>query len=149
LLSKKQQQLSLILKLNELSVMSTKKILLVDDDVDFIFIQKAILEKEGYIVVTACDSHEGMIKAKEERPDLAILDVMMTTDQEGFEMARAMRKEAIFEKLPIIMLTSVDSISGLNLKEMAGDKKWLPVDSFLDKPVQPKRLLEEIDKLIG
>ncbi len=129
--------------------MSTKKILLVDDDVDFIFIQKAILEKEGYNVVTAGDSHEGMIKAKEEKPDLAILDVMMTTDQEGFEMARALRKDPNFEKLPIIMLTSVDSISGLNLKDMAKDKKWLPVDSFLDKPVQPQKLLEEISKLIG
>jgi len=129
--------------------MEKKKILLVDDDVDFIFIQKAIIEKAGYSVTTANDSSEGMEKAKICKPDLAILDVMMRTDQEGFEMARAMRREPEFEKLPIIMLTSVDSISGLNLKEMAKNKKWLPVDSFLDKPVQPKILIEEIERLIG
>ena len=129
--------------------MEKKKILLVDDDVDFIFIQKAIIEKAGYSVTTANDSSEGMEKAKICKPDLAILDVMMRTDQEGFEMARAMRREPEFEKLPIIMLTSVDSISGLNLKEMAKNKKWLPVDSFLDKPVQPKVLIEEIERLLG
>ena len=129
--------------------MEKKKILLVDDDVDFIFIQKAIIEKAGYSVTTANDSSEGMEKAKICKPDLAILDVMMRTDQEGFEMARAMRREPEFEKLPIIMLTSVDSISGLNLKEMAKNKKWLPVDSFLDKPVQPKILIEEIERLLS
>lgn len=129
--------------------MNKKKILLVDDDVDFIFIQKAILEKAGFAVITANDSSEGFDQAKMSDPDLAILDVMMRTDQEGFEMARALRRDPEFEKLPIIMLTSVDSISGLNLKEMAKNKKWLPVEAFLDKPVQPKVLIAEINRLLG
>lgn len=128
--------------------MKQKRILLVDDDVDFIFIQKAILENAGYEVFTANDSDEGMEKALACKPDIAILDVMMRTDQEGFEMARALRRIQMFEKLPVIMLTSVDSIAGLNLKEMANNKKWLPVDAFLDKPVQPNMLIEEIEKLL-
>ena len=59
------------------------KILLVDDDIDFVFIQKAFLEKEGFQVITAGDKFAGFERARAEKPDLAILDVMMTTDQEG------------------------------------------------------------------
>ncbi len=125
------------------------KILLVDDDIDFIFIQKSMLEKEGFQVVTAGDKYEGLKVARSEKPDLAILDVMMNTDQEGFEMAREMRHDPEFEKLPIIMLTSVDSITGLNLKEMAKDPKWLPVNAYLEKPVKPQLLLAEIKKLMN
>jgi len=124
------------------------KILLVDDDIDFVFIQKAFLEKEGFQVVTAGDKFAGFERAKAEKPDLAILDVMMTTDQEGFEMAREMRKDPLLKDIPIIMLTSVDSVTGLNLKEMANDPKWLPVDSYLEKPVQPQKLLDEIKRLL-
>lgn len=129
--------------------MKNIKILLVDDDIDFIFIQKSMLEKECFQVVTACDKFEGLKVARAEKPDLAILDVMMNTDQEGFEMAREMRHDPEFEKLPIIMLTSVDSITGLNLKEMAKDPKWLPVNAYLEKPVKPQLLLAEIKKLMN
>ncbi|MCE1169160.1 MAG: response regulator [Sphingobacteriia bacterium] len=129
--------------------MKNIKILLVDDDIDFIFIQKSMLEKEGFQVVTAGDKYEGLKVARSEKPDLAILDVMMNTDQEGFEMAREMRHDPEFEKLPIIMLTSVDSITGLNLKEMAKDPKWLPVNAYLEKPVKPQLLLAEIKKLMN
>ncbi|HNQ59515.1 MAG TPA: response regulator [Bacteroidales bacterium] len=124
------------------------KILLVDDDIDFVFIQKAFLEKEGFQVITAGDKFAGFERARAEKPDLAILDVMMTTDQEGFEMAREMRKDPQLKDIPIIMLTSVDSVMGLNLKEMANDPKWLPVDSYLEKPVQPQKLLDEIKRLL-
>ena len=124
------------------------KILLVDDDIDFVFIQKAFLEKEGFQVITAGDKFAGFERARAEKPDLAILDVMMTTDQEGLEMAREMRKDPHLKDIPIIMLTSVDSVMGLNLKEMANDPKWLPVDSYLEKPVQPQKLLDEIKRLL-
>jgi len=124
------------------------KILLVDDDIDFVFIQKAFLEKEGFQVITAGDKFAGFERARAEKPDLAILDMMMTTDQEGFEMAREMRKDPQLKDIPIIMLTSVDSVMGLNLKEMANDPKWLPVDSYLEKPVQPQKLLDEIKRLL-
>jgi len=124
------------------------KILLVDDDIDFVFIQKAFLEKEGFQVITAGDKFAGFERARAEKPDLAILDVMMTTDQEGFEMAREIRKDPQLKDIPIIMLTSVDSVMGLNLKEMANDPKWLPVDSYLEKPVQPQKLLDEIKRLL-
>lgn len=125
------------------------KILLVDDDIDFIFIQKAMLEKEGFQVITAGDKIAGLERARAEKPDLAILDVMMTTEQEGYEMAREMKKDAALKDIPIIMLTSVDAITGLNLKEMAKDPKWLPVEAYLEKPVQPQQLLGEIKRLLN
>lgn len=128
--------------------MNKYKILLVDDDVDFVFIQKSILEKEGYQVITAGNKAEGLEMARTQNPDLAILDVMMNTPQEGYEMAREMRKDDAIKNIPLIMLTSVDSITGLNLKEMANDPKWLPVDSFLEKPVQPSQLLNKISELL-
>ncbi len=59
-----------------------------------------------------------------------------------------MRKDPQLKDIPIIMLTSVDSVMGLNLKEMANDPKWLPVDSYLEKPVQPQKLLDEIKRLL-
>ncbi|MDK2908555.1 MAG: two-component system, OmpR family, alkaline phosphatase synthesis response regulator PhoP [Bacteroidales bacterium] len=125
------------------------KILLVDDDIDFVFIQKAMLEKEGFQVVTAGDKIAGLERARAEKPDLAILDVMMNTEQEGYEMAREMKKDPALKNIPIIMLTSVDAITGLNLKEMAKDPKWLPVEAYLEKPVQPQQLLGEIKKLLN
>ena len=72
--------------------METKKILIVDDDIDVITVVKAILNKEGYEVIYANDKIEGIKKAWAEKPDMAILDVMMTTHFEGFEMA----KESLF-----------------------------------------------------
>ncbi|NLH52492.1 MAG: response regulator [Bacteroidales bacterium] len=129
--------------------MKELKILLVDDDIDFVFIQKAMLEKEGFQVVTAGDKIAGLERARAEKPDLAILDVMMTTEQEGYEMAREMKKDPALKNIPIIMLTSVDAITGLNLKEMAKDPKWLPVEAYLEKPVQPQQLLGEIKKLLN
>ncbi|MGC8866524.1 MAG: response regulator [Bacteroidales bacterium] len=125
------------------------KILLVDDDIDYVFIQKAMLEKEGFQVVTAGDKVSGLERARAEMPNLAILDVMMTTEQEGYEMAREMKKDPALKDIPIIMLTSVDAITGLNLKEMAKDPKWLPVEAYLEKPVQPQQLLGEIKRLLS
>ncbi len=129
--------------------MKEVKILLVDDDIDFVFIQKAMLEKEGFAVITAGDKIAGLERARAEKPDLAILDVMMTTEQEGYEMAREMKKDPELKDIPIIMLTSVDAITGLNLKEMAKDPKWLPVEAYLEKPVIPQQLLGEIRRLLN
>lgn len=129
--------------------MKEVKILLVDDDIDFVFIQKAMLEKEGFQVITAGDKMSGLERARAEKPDLAILDVMMTTEQEGYEMAREMKKDPALKNIPIIMLTSVDAITGLNLKEMAKDPKWLPVEAYMEKPVQPQQLLGEIKRLLN
>jgi len=91
--------------------MKTHKILLVDDDVDVINISQAILEKEGYEVISANNKIDGYKKAWAEKPDLAILDVMMTTHYEGFELAREFSENPEFNNMPVLMSTSIEVLT--------------------------------------
>ncbi len=128
--------------------MKNPKILIVDDDVDFTKALQAILEGEDYEVATAVDKTEGLEQIRADKPDLLVLDVMMSTWQDGFEMARELKKDRLYEQMPIIMLTGVKGRTGIEFKSTAGDPVWCPVDSFLDKPVEADVLLAEIKKLL-
>ncbi|HQH18643.1 MAG TPA: response regulator [Bacteroidales bacterium] len=111
-----------------LTIMKTTKILLVDDDVDIIYVLQAILTKNGYSVITANDKIEGMKKLREEKPDLAILDVMMTTQYEGFEMAKEINDDPELKKIPILMQTSIDVLVTTNssVQDMAREFRKNP-----------------------
>ena len=128
--------------------MKNASILIVDDDVDFVIAVKAILESEHYKVITASDRAEGIEKIREEEPNLVILDVMITTWQDGFEMARELKTDPKFKKIPILMLSAIKNRTGIDFKSTAGDPDWLPVDGFLDKPVEPEQLLSKIKELL-
>ena len=91
--------------------MGIKKILIVDDDIDVITIIETILKKEGFNVISATNKVEGMQKIKEEKPDLAILDVMMTTHYEGFELAKELTDDSELKKMPVLMQTSIDILT--------------------------------------
>ena len=129
--------------------MENAKIIVVDDDQDIRDSLQAILEGQQYSVVTAADRTEGMEKIKAERPDLAILDVMMSTWEDGFEMSRELKKDPELKNMPILMLTGVKDKTGIDFKSTAGDPTWCPVDGFLDKPVEPQILLAEVGKLLS
>ena len=129
--------------------MENAKILVVDDDEDIRASLQAILEGQQYTVITAADKTEGMEKIRTEKPDLAILDVMMSSWDDGFEMARGLKKDPQFKNMPILMLTGVKDKTGIDFKPTAGDPTWCPVDGFLDKPVEPDILLAEINKLLS
>ena len=120
--------------------MGNAKILIVDDDQDI---------RDSLQVITAADKTEGMEKIKTEKPDLAILDVMMTTFEDGFEMSRELKKDPQFQNMPILMLTGVKNKTGIDFKSTAGDSTWCPVDGFLEKPVEPDVLVAEIEKLLS
>ena len=128
--------------------MGNANILMVDDDLDLTSALKVMLESENYNVTTASKPIEGMEKVKAERPDLIILDVMMSTWQDGFEMARELKKDQCYENLPILMMTGVKDKTGIDFKSTAGDPTWCPVDGFLDKPVESDVLLAEVRKLL-
>ena len=128
--------------------MESAKILIVDDDPDLTKALKITLESEQYTVVTAADRTEGMEKIRAEKPDLVMLDVMMSTWQDGFEMARELKKDPHLKNIPILILTAVKNRSGIDFKSSAGDPTWCPVDGFLDKPVEPDVLLAEVKKLL-
>ena len=101
--------------------MNKKKILIVDDDIDVINVLQTILEHEGYEVISANNKNEGIKTAREAKPDLAILDVMMTTQYEGFELAKELSEDVAFKDMPVVMQTSIDVLttSKSSVQEMA------------------------------
>lgn len=129
--------------------MARARILVADDDQDIRDSLTAILKSRDFDVVTAADRVEGMEKIRTEEPDLIILDVMMTTWQDGFEMARELKQDAKLKDIPILMLTGVRDKTGIDFKSSAGDPTWCPVEAFVEKPVSPGDLLEEMEKLLN
>ena len=128
--------------------MGQGRILIIDDDPDITEAMSVVLAHKGYEVDSAGDSSEGMERLKANRPDLIILDVMMRTSQEGFELSRELKHTDAYKDIPILMLTAVKDKTGLDFKATAGDESWLPVEEFLDKPVKPDVLLEKVESLI-
>jgi len=126
----------------------TKKILLVDDDPDFVQSNRDLLEACGYDVVSAHDGTSGIELAKKEQPDLMILDVMMTTDTEGFEVARKIPETPELRGLPVLLVTGVAKALHLP-SHLEPDSTWLPVDRVLEKPIDPARLLAEVERILS
>ncbi|MHC5180173.1 MAG: response regulator transcription factor, partial [Planctomycetota bacterium] len=122
--------------------------LIVDDDEDICMAVQALLESRSYYVETAGTKEEAAEKFTRVKPDLAILDVMMASWQDGFELARELKKDPDLKNVPILMLTGVENKTGFEFKSSAGDEEWLPVEGFLDKPIEPDVLLAEVEKLL-
>jgi len=128
--------------------MGKGRILIIDDDPDITEAMTVVLENRGYEVSSAGDGEQGMEQLKRARPDLIVLDVMMRTTQEGFELSRELKNNAAYRDIPIVMLTGVKQKTGLDFKPAAGDESWLPVDEYLDKPVKPDLLVEKVEHLL-
>ena len=133
-----------------------RKILVVDDDPDVVEYLTHVLQKRAYQVVTAANPEEAMRKVTEESPDLIILDVMMPTGTEGFHFAWNLRgrPEPEYRQIPIIVLTAIhDSTSMRFYPEQSdgyyGPGEYLPVDAFIDKPVQQEELLNQVAQVLG
>lgn len=127
--------------------MSAKgQILLIDDDVDFVMMNRAVLEHSGYEVSVAFNGQEGLEVARQRLPDLIVLDVMMEEVTEGFDLSREFRADPSLGHVPIIMLTSVNR--QFRPLTFGPDPTWLPVDRFLDKPLLPQRLLAEVESIL-
>ena len=129
--------------------MSAPTILIIDDDPDFVAIAKAILETKQYKVRFAYDPDEGLAKLEEESPDALILDVMMGKGAEGFVFARKIRKDPRFAEMPILMLTSMREQTGFDFPGERIHSRFLPVDDYIEKGVEPHVLLEKIEQLLA
>jgi two-component system, OmpR family, response regulator len=121
-------------------------ILLVDDDQDLIDMNKAALEKKGHKVSAAYSAEEAQKAVKDNPPEIAVLDVMMEDKTAGFELARRLHEK--LPNLPMIMLTGIRKEMNLNYS-FEPDETWLPVAKFLEKPVNPRVLAEEVEKLLA
>ena len=123
------------------------KILIIDDDPDITLVVRMTLESAGYEVVEARNGTEGLEVLTTNRPDLVILDVMMDTHTEGFELAIKLRNPdptseyARLRDLPILMLTAIHSTTPLRFEP---DIDYLPVELFVDKPIDPDDLLSKV-----
>lgn len=128
------------------------KILIIDDDPDIILAVKLTLEAAGYQVIEAYNGVEGLKKVKAERPDLIILDVMMDTTTEGFQVTLRLRSPdpaseyAAFRDIPIMLLTAIHSTTPLRF---GPDEDYLPVDDFVDKPIDPDDLIKKVAALLA
>ncbi len=129
-------------------MMASRKILIVDDDADFVSAVAQTLQAKGYLAVCASDGAEGFKKAKSETPSLILLDVMMTRKTEGFDVARQLKKCPETRKIPVIILTGIRKEFNLPFGFEASDD-WLPVKTVLEKPVKPDRLLKAIEECLG
>ncbi len=121
----------------------SKKVLVIDDDSDFVESILNLLEARGYVVASASNGKDGVQKARSEKPDLILLDVMMTTKDEGFNVARELHGIEELNKTPVIMVTGVRKEMNLPFG-FEPDDTWLPVKQILEKPVKPEALLNAV-----
>jgi CheY-like chemotaxis protein len=132
--------------------MNSKKILLVDDDPDQRLTLRLPLEAAGYQVSEAISYENGLESLKRIHPDLVILDVMMDSMTAGFQFALTVHNPAPepeyeeFANMPIIMLTAIHSTTNLRF---GPDDDYLPVQEFLEKPVDPEILIKTVHKYLN
>ena len=131
-----------------------KKILLVDDDEDMLEVNATVLESRGYKVFKAMSAEEGLTKLKEVVPDVIVLDVMMEDHTAGFHFAYKLKDLSPtselkdYRHIPIIMLTAIGEETGMKF-DPKKDGDYLPVEAFLDKPVDPDKLLNKIKEMLN
>jgi CheY-like chemotaxis protein len=129
--------------------MANEKILIIDDDDDLVLAMRLPLEAAGYQVFRAVNGVEGLKKVKEINPDLIILDVMMDSTTEGFQVSLTLRSPdpkseyKAYSHIPILMLTAIHQTTPLRF---GPDQEYLPVDVFIEKPIEPAKLLEQVRK---
>ncbi len=126
------------------------KILIVDDDLDFVEISKLSLERQGYKIQSAPSAKEGWKMVEKEKPDLIIMDLMMEHLDAGMVLSQKIKNHPQYSSIPILMLTSITRDTGLDFTPRTGeDLKKLNVDDFSMKPIKAKVLLEKVEKLLA
>ncbi|HAR95146.1 MAG TPA: response regulator [Deltaproteobacteria bacterium] len=123
------------------------KILLVDDDVDFIDLNRMVLEGHGFEVVTAFSAREGRDKVRFEQPDAIILDLMMEKHDTGFDFAKSLKADPLYQKIPILMLTAVAGETGFDFSQEL-DGYWMKTDDYASKPLAPEDLIKRVNALL-
>lgn len=125
-----------------------RTVLVIDDDPDIVAAEKLILESRGFNVLTASNGKEGLNALKNHEVDIILLDVMMDTDDEGFQLSYQLKSDPKTAKIPILIVTSVSKVTGIPYSPKTDDY-YLPVEDYIEKPVQPKELLRRIEVWLG
>lgn len=124
-----------------------KRILIIDDDVDFVDLNKAVLENNGFEVETAFSAREGMDKVQFDAPNLILLDLMLEKHDTGFSFAKSIKADPRYKDIPILMISAVASETGYEFSQDQ-DGYWMKTDGFVPKPVEPDVLVQKINSLL-
>ena len=131
-----------------------KKILIIDDDEDFVAVTKAIFESKSYQCIAAYSAQEGLQKIKEENPDLIIVDVMMEDMTAGFRLVNTLRAAEedseyhSYSRIPLLMVTVFEDVTKMDIQKKAGTS-LLPVDEFMRKPVRSREILAKVEQMLA
>lgn len=125
----------------------TRRILIIDDDPDFTSIVSTILETKNFQTIIVNDPKTGLETARREKPDLILLDVIFYGDTLGFEYCRLLKKDPATANIPVVMVTSVGDVYGVDF--WPADPDILPADDFITKPVRKAELLERIEQILA
>jgi len=133
-----------IVKMNE----NKKIVLIVDDDIDYLFQMKINIEKMGFQVITA----EGQLEAEQilekMKPDIAIIDLMMESEDSGFILSYKLKMK--YPDIPIIIATAVTAETGITFEnDLSQNNSWIKADLFIDKGIRMEQLQREINKLLN
>lgn len=123
------------------------KILIIDDDPNFVEATKAILENKSYKVVAAYDKNEGIEKINSEKPDLILLDIMMKKLDDGFTICYKLKHDPELKKIPVLAISAITKETGLKFSSET-DGEYFEADDYVEKPVKADDLLERIEKLL-
>ncbi len=126
-----------------------KKVLVVDDDTDFIEAATVALQAKGYQVLTALDSKAGVELARRERPDLIICDLMMERLYSGFSVVEELGGYEETRGIPIIMVSAVTTDTGFRIDEHGEKPAWLRAVQFINKPINPIDLAEKVESILS
>ncbi len=121
------------------------KILVVDDDPDFIKITRTILQSQNYQVITAPNGEQGLEVMRKEKPDLVLLDIMMSYILDGLDARRQMAADRDLKSIPVIMVTS---LTGERVRSELPSDEFVPVSEWLHKPIDPDKLLAYVRKAL-
>lgn len=122
------------------------KILIVDDDPDFQLATRIVLERAGHQVIAAASGDEGLARARAERPDLIILDVIMDTVLDGLSASDQMHEDPTLRNVPIIMVTS---IANIDYAALFPTDEEIHIDAFMSKPIAPNDLIRQVNRLLA
>ena len=125
-------------------------VLLVDDDPDFLAMNRSVLEARGYRVLTLSSAEPALEAARAEHPDIVVTDLMMSNLDSGFSLARSLKDDPATASIPIIIVTAASSQRFFDFRPRNdGELAAMKAEAFLDKPVSPAALLAKVEELLG